>query len=303
VAATGIAFDMMKWIESICGAKGEMTHGGSVSTSAYDLARRFGCSPLIMTGQDLSFTGGRAHARGSYLEEQVFLRVNRVRNAEMHNRFQITALPRIKMKGIRSDTVITNQKMMIFLAWFQKQRNPSLVNATWDGVFMQGVEQREQSAISLEDPPLDISALALELHAKNAPSPDLMAITEAMRAAVTARLRELEALMPELSRAERLSEDLMGLLYGKKRDQRKIDTLLGRLSETDRVVASGKSIRDMVSLVSQRAIHTINEGYEIDSGDGDLPPDVLVAKRSHFLYRELHEGCRFNRKALNNMLK
>jgi hypothetical protein len=303
VAATGIAFDMMKWIESICGEKGEMTHGGSVSTSAYDLARRFGCSPVIMSGQDLSFTGGRAHARGSYLEEQVFLRVNRLWNAEMHNRFQVTALPRIKARGIRSDPVITNQKMMIFLAWFQKQKNPSLINATWDGVLMQGVEHREQSSISLGDPALDISALALGLYEKNSPSLNFGAVTEAMRSAVRGMLGELESMMPALSRAEVLSDKLMGLLSAGNRDQRKIDSILQRLADTDRIMASRKSIRDLVSLVSQRAIHTINEGYEIDSGDGNLPPDVLVAKRSHFLYRELLDGCRFNRKALNNMLK
>jgi hypothetical protein len=193
--------------------------------------------------------------------------------------------------------------MMIFLAWFQKQKNPSLINATWDGVLMQGVEHREQSSISLGDPALDISALALGLYEKNSPSLNFGAVTEAMRSAVRGMLGELESMMPALSRAEVLSDKLMGLLSAGNRDQRKIDSILQRLADTDRIMASRKSIRDLVSLVSQRAIHTINEGYEIDSGDGNLPPDVLVAKRSHFLYRELLDGCRFNRKALNNMLK
>ncbi|MDR3237900.1 MAG: DUF115 domain-containing protein, partial [Spirochaetia bacterium] len=142
-AVTGIAFDMMKWIEKICGEKGEVTHGGSVSTNAFDLAVRLGCSSVILTGQDLSFTQGRAHAGGSYMEEQVFLKVNRLENAEMHNRRQITSMPRIKMKGIRSAEVVTNQKMMIFMSWFQKQKSGRLINATFDGMIIPGVKHAD----------------------------------------------------------------------------------------------------------------------------------------------------------------
>jgi len=68
-----------------------------------------------MVGQDLAFTGGYAHARGSYLDEQVNLRTDRFFNAQVFNRRQLTALPKIFVKGIRSPKVHTNQKMMIFL--------------------------------------------------------------------------------------------------------------------------------------------------------------------------------------------
>ena len=70
-AMSGTAFPMMKWIEEITGERGEIAHGGSVSTNAYDFAVRLGASPIIMVGQDLAFTGGYAHARGSYLDEQI----------------------------------------------------------------------------------------------------------------------------------------------------------------------------------------------------------------------------------------
>jgi hypothetical protein len=89
VAVCGIAFDGMKWIEKICGEKGEITHGGSVSTNAYDFARRCGCSPVYLCAQDLAFSRGLAHARGSYLDELIHLRTDRFAPATVFNRRQL----------------------------------------------------------------------------------------------------------------------------------------------------------------------------------------------------------------------
>jgi hypothetical protein len=38
---------------------------GSVSTLAFSLAQRLGCSPIVLVGQDLAYTGGQAYASGS----------------------------------------------------------------------------------------------------------------------------------------------------------------------------------------------------------------------------------------------
>jgi hypothetical protein len=42
---------------------------GSVSTLAFSLAQRLGCSPIVFVGQDLAYTGGRAYAPGTPYEE------------------------------------------------------------------------------------------------------------------------------------------------------------------------------------------------------------------------------------------
>lgn len=38
---------------------------GSVSTLAFSLAQRLGCSPIVLVGQDLAYTGGQAYVSGS----------------------------------------------------------------------------------------------------------------------------------------------------------------------------------------------------------------------------------------------
>jgi len=41
---------------------------GSVSTLAFSLAQRLGCSPIVLVGQDLAYTGGQAYVAGSPYE-------------------------------------------------------------------------------------------------------------------------------------------------------------------------------------------------------------------------------------------
>jgi hypothetical protein len=301
VAMTGIAFRLLQWIDSYSGGKGEITHGGSVSTNACDFALRIGASPVILTGQDLAFTGGYAHARGSYLDEQVHLRTNRLFTAEMNNRFQLTALPKISVKGIRGGTVDTNQKMMIFLAWFEKRRNEQIINATHDGARIPGMRHVSVDEIRLSDPGMDIAGRIRELY---------LAARDGMEGEETRRLlgeqinevqQEIDSLLPLLGRAVAFSNDLSALMRVAGGDRRKLDRLLQKLSEIDRIVESKRHAKDMISFTAQRVVHTINEGYDIDADEKDLSEGERVAKRSHYLYLGLLEGAKFNIRILRKM--
>jgi len=302
-AVTGIAFDIMKWIENICGEKGEITHGGSVSTNAFDLAQRLSCSPVILTGQDLSFTGGRVHAKGSYMEEQIFLKTNRLVNAEMHNRRQITSVPRTTAKGIRSQSVLTNQKMMIFMAWFQKQKNENLINATFDGILIPGIKHSPAELLFLENNDNNIKNAIEEILGSLRNTHAIEETVKKLKAHINIILNEIALLVPQLERAKKISADLIGLFENGKADSGKIGYILQKLNETDRMLESKENVKGMLSMVSQKAIHTINEGYSIDKSDDKLSPELLTAKRSNYLYSEFHEGCLFNKKTLGTMLR
>ena len=307
VAVTGVAFELMKWIERLGGDKGEITHGGSVSTNAYDFARRLGASPVYLTGQDLAFTGGYAHVRGSYLDEQVHLRTGRLYTPEMFNRFQLTALPKIFVKGIRCGTVHTNQKMMIFLSWFQKREDPSLINATHDGSLIPGVKHVPADEIDLPALSAAIEGRVNALYEASCSADAGRAARERLGARIGLIQDEIGSLLPALERAVGFSENLMALMKEKSAgrgaagDQSKVDYLLKKLAETDRTVESKKGAKDMISFTIQRVVHTITEGYEIDEEDRALSEDELVAKRSLYLYRGLLDGARFNARILKKM--
>ena len=103
-------------------SRGPISHGGSVSTNAFDVAKQIGAKNIVLVGQDLSFTDYRAHSKGSVLEEMVFTRINRLKSIEMHNRAQLTALPLIKIKSTeKKGYTFTNAKLMIYIKWFENQ--------------------------------------------------------------------------------------------------------------------------------------------------------------------------------------
>lgn len=49
---------------NLTGFNAVLPHAYSVSTTAFSFAMRLGCDRILMAGQDLSFPGGRTHARG-----------------------------------------------------------------------------------------------------------------------------------------------------------------------------------------------------------------------------------------------
>ena len=297
VSVTGIAFDMMKWIEDICGKKGELTHGGSVSTNAYDFARRLGASPVVMVGQDLSFTSGLAHAKGSYLDEQIHNRTYKFNNAQMYNRRQLASLPQVYLKGVRGERVFTNQKMMIFQSWFEKRNDSNLVNATYNGVFINGVKNVPHDKLTFDYPVTEIRKKIDELYNKFADQTD-SGKTARLKKRIDEMLSEIDSLIPVLEKAESYASELSQMIESgrDKSDPGKISFILKKLSETDKYIESMKKSKGLISFSIQRVIHTITEGYDLNSEKKDN-----VAERSLFLYRGLLEGTLFNKKILGKM--
>ncbi len=299
---TGTAFPMMKWVEEICGERGEIAHGGSVSTNAYDFAKRLGASPVIVTGQDLAFTGGYAHARGSYLDELVHLRSSRFSTPEMFNRFQLTALPPIFVRGIRGGTVHTNQKMMIFLKWFEDRKDPDMVNATFDGAFMKGVRQVGQDEMLLSVTGDGLRGLIDGLWEEGLRGRDRRNIRAMLQEKCFEMRADLGGLIPVLKRAVALSEDLMEQAASQPRDGAKISYIIKKLDEADRAIHARTGLKDMIGLAIQRVIHTITEGHETEEGEEVLSEDARVARRSLYLYRGLLEGAEFSARVLWKMI-
>ncbi len=295
VVLTGLAFDLMKWIEDITGHKGEISHGGSVSTNAVDFARRLGVRNIYMVGQDLSFTGGLAHCRGSYLDEQIHNRTFRFRNAQMLNRAQLYSLPGIFFPSVRGRVVRTNQKMVIFKEWFEKQKFDNLINASYDGVRINGIPNEDAGSISL--PELrDIHSMIDRIYSLSSAEQTCSDAAGRLIARLGDMRDELTGLIPVLEKAVSLSTQLDELLKKSENrtDQGKVNYILKKLSDTDLYIESMKKTKGMISFSIQRVIHTITEGYDLDD-------DLNSGERSLFLYEGLLQGVRFNEKVFGNM--
>jgi hypothetical protein len=62
---TGYVEPLFEWVETVIGQRGFVRTGGSVATSAFDLAMKMGCSPVIFVGQDLCYSSTATHADGT----------------------------------------------------------------------------------------------------------------------------------------------------------------------------------------------------------------------------------------------
>lgn len=116
------------FFEAIKVKAGEIAFGGSVSTNAYDLARKMGCDPVFVTGQDLSFPDGEVHCKGATLEERLNWKESRTFRRELHNYRQLSALPPVLLPGLTRATERTNDKLVIFYRWFERRFRKDLEN-------------------------------------------------------------------------------------------------------------------------------------------------------------------------------
>ena len=113
--------------------------GGSVSHSAFDLAVEFGCSKIVLVGQDLALTDeGDAYFEKAKLGKQTS------RTEALGEQF--------KVKGFYGKEVITTSSYAFFAQFYRyfaleaKELGISMYNCTEGGIFIEGFDH-----ISLED--------------------------------------------------------------------------------------------------------------------------------------------------------
>ena len=249
---------------------------------------------IILTGQDLSFTSGLAHARGSYLDEQMHIKTNRFFSEQDFNRKQLSALPKIFMKGIKSPQIFTNQKMIIFKNWFEKHNSPSLINASSDGVILNGVKHEKSEDIKLSSIK-DLNSFIDEIY-NSAPNGNIY--LNEVRDKFERIFNEIESYYERACKAKENSEKL--ILAIKTDSQNEIRHLIKKLDELDNYLESRKTVCDIIGLSMQKVIHTLTEGYESED-DKHKPENLKIAERSALMYKAMEESLRFNMKLAEKM--
>ncbi|MCX7920739.1 MAG: DUF115 domain-containing protein [Clostridia bacterium] len=101
--------------------------GGSVATTALDVALNMKCNPIIFVGQDLAYTDGQTHASGAHLCKEI----------------RDTSSLR-SIAGQDGNTVYTSKNLYIYLKWIEKkiqeEENTVFLNATEGGAFIKGTK-------------------------------------------------------------------------------------------------------------------------------------------------------------------
>jgi Protein of unknown function DUF115 len=165
---------------------------GSVSTLAFSLAQRLGCSPIVFVGQDLAYTDGKAYASGSAYEE------SRVRVAadgqslehdwcdtlkNTHNQGTNKMLEREPLRCAvawgGSGTVTSTIGFGVVRSWLETasivlaKETPDvrLINATEGGARIEGFEECTLAELLRTLPDREITAASIVQDAERAQTP------------------------------------------------------------------------------------------------------------------------------------
>ncbi len=150
-------FPFYNELKQFWGEKGSLLCGGSVSTTAFDLARYLKCDPIIFIGQDLAYSKKHTHIKGSILEEFLYYKINRFQTYEAYNSKMLLLSDRIEIDGWNNTKAATDRKFLTFLDWFQKEiqfTNAEVINSTEGGALIKGAKH-----IPLKEALLQIKSL------------------------------------------------------------------------------------------------------------------------------------------------
>jgi hypothetical protein len=142
---------IMGWIEKYAAPVGDIQSGGSVSTSAFDLLRNLGCSPIILVGQDLAYTGREIHCSGTYHNDEWLARTSRLSNLDMINQ---NIIRKRKIKYVPAyggtGTVISDFVLDLYRGWFEDSAGKvsvPVINATEGGARIANTDERSLLAL------------------------------------------------------------------------------------------------------------------------------------------------------------
>ncbi|MEW5767747.1 MAG: 6-hydroxymethylpterin diphosphokinase MptE-like protein [bacterium] len=141
---------LVSWLEERIGSRGHLQSGGSVATSAFDLARLLGGNPIIFVGQDLAFTGERMYVDGvAYVEERIKKHRGRLDESTLKEEYVEEILRKrrknlIKVPAIGGGEVLTDRMTLYaYLKWLEEgipKVKARCIDATEGGALIRGTE-------------------------------------------------------------------------------------------------------------------------------------------------------------------
>lgn len=117
--------------------------GGSVATTAWDLARVLGCSPIYMAGLDLSFPGTYSHARASYFEQKALYEASIFKPASTEAFTSYIGTQLVDEKANDGSIVKSDKRLQLYSSWFSNRaitaKGVSTYNLSGSGLEISGM--------------------------------------------------------------------------------------------------------------------------------------------------------------------
>ncbi|HOX92815.1 MAG TPA: DUF115 domain-containing protein, partial [Spirochaetales bacterium] len=223
-------YPLGRYLDSAMGIhRGVLGAGGSVATSAWDLARLASCAPVYMAGLDLSFPDGKTHARASLFEQRSLNRGTRLHPGASDSFEAFRGGQPYEAVANDGSTVVTDKRLSLYAWWFSAKaaRYPATptYNLSERGLAIPGLPSARLSdvlALPVIRPKLDAVLDAIAMLPK---PPDR---SESLYAAI-------RGLVAELLRLADLADEAVSLSSGRGSGGQ---AALARLSAIDTAMAN-----------------------------------------------------------------
>ncbi len=262
---------------------------GSVSTLAFSLAQRLGCSPIVFVGQDLAYTGGQTYAAGTAYEGSK-VRVSADGRSLEHEHSaalqransgltkceplreveawggQGSALSGIGFSAIRSWLELASELLS------RERPDQRLINATEGGARIKGFEELPLAQVLAELPERHVSAADLARAAREAQEP--LTRTE-LCAWVERQLQAARAARHAARRVRRLARAAAEAV--RKDEPRAVTRSFGKLEQAERELRACVAGAPFVDGYSWTSVDQAMQDAAFQPGDGYHDAEHAIA--------------------------
>ena len=283
-------FPYFKFLCHHFGEKGNVDMGGSVATTAFDLAIQMGFDKVALVGLDLSYSGDAYHLPGTMYEEHWFSTIGRLKTFEMLTYKLLNYPSMTPAKNKKGKRIYLDAKFTMFIRWFEdkvagnEKLKQIFVNCTDEGYPIQGIDyQHLTSFVDEQQKPAEILSATFEQLEKKLPPKN------ETKEKISFFLAELALIIKNLKiyqKKARLAKSLLD-------DQKNQDNLL-KLQTVEQELFKPFMGKEFASIALQKIIHQVTQSKWQTLEE--------VEKSSRRLYEGIDEVCDLNVEYLSDVV-
>lgn len=277
---------VVNWYNEVIGFEtGLVPVGPSVANFCLAIAYMMTSGPICFIGQDLGYVGGFSHAEGN-------------NNRISKDNVELALYPVISNDG---SELYTDYSLIVMREWFEnyiyEYPRDNIYNASLHGAKIKGthvVEFRKFIATFCQDD-IDVKQRILDtVENWSRVNKSREVQTDKVFEELTVTIRKMVEITKQ---ANTLSEKLLKKV--KSRDDKGVNTLLGKLTDIDKKLLALKNKDGLLFLIIQLIVDILHLWDEED--EDDYIKRIKIAEKSCFFYRNLNTMSKTVGKMLNDI--
>ncbi|WP_432407104.1 motility associated factor glycosyltransferase family protein [Wukongibacter sp. M2B1] len=268
---------------------GIVKNSGTVAFAALDFAVQMGCNPAIFVGQDLAYTNGKTHSKGTIYEDAA---ISKKEEKKL-----------IEVDSIDGGKVLTNQVLYSFLCLFQDEIGNDTserlyIDATEGGAKIKGTEVMtfRKAIDEYCEEYIGVTDIIKETirNKKNLSNEDLYQFVNEFKYIEN----ELQSIKSKCKEGEKLSSKLVKIYKGKSMyDSKQINSILSKLHKIDNHLKKKKENFESVKYIIEPLMTKVVNDEDFDKYKKESPSEreeaIQISKRSKLFYGKIEEKLEF----------